>query len=300
MLLRMKVLLNAFKILGLCPMSINKSGKNDMFFKYSSLGTFYNICLIIFHLLSVLYFILFLDKNKISYHRRHAVATISNSCIYLSYLVVTIIALEFTLKQNTCVKLGNELHDLNTSLMNLESKYRKKRNLEVKQVAIVGVNMFLWTTMMANEFFFINPEILVYYICEYIGCMIISWVCVQYVWILILLTGIMETVNELFSKFQNNTYRQMQVVNLQDFCLKLHETAQKISNFYSVTMVGCITKIFYGITIDVYYIIRPAVSNKPIASSLSDLSSAMWLVMNLLSLSMVTFFVTTFDTEVFY
>lgn len=296
----------------------NPKRKNNLF-KYSLFGTLYNCGFISTYLSFLAYFTYFYEQDGLS-NRKHMVAAMSNFCIYLSFAVVFLVHFETTRHQKTAIEIGNDLYFVDFSLTKFERVDYKREHVTKTQVRFVLFEVMFCLAMIINDFYLIGPEFETFLI--YFSSLAINIVFAQYVWVLILLNGMMIKLNNNLKKFSeqfffeeifaidgiknsrslittNKTLVEMKLKLLRDLCLKVQEISMKLNDFYSSIMLGCVSKTFYAIVADAYYVVRPRISSGKInVGSFNDISSFLWFSLNVVSLVIVTHHVTKTTKQV--
>lgn len=313
------ILYRCFKFLGLAPMSAATSGKvllmtvyrENSLFEFSYYGSAYNLCLLIVASTIVCYFIYTESENAVvSVTKHYTVPAISYLCIFSSFSLVFVALIKLALQQRYLVKLGNELHVINCALTRLDRNYMERDGLVFKQSVIVLLNISIFTCIRIADFFCNNRPLESF--CIYMLGIIASWIVLQYVCIVIVIKAMTRCINFKFKRLGNdcateeiciletkpNYQKIVEAIYLKDLCLKLRKVTSKITEFYSLLMLGCIFKTFCYIIIELYYLIRPAVLGRSILLSPNDVASSLWLCLDTYSLILITYYVTETQKDV--
>lgn len=300
-----------FKILGLAPLSYTSN--NSTTFKYSYLGTFYNI----FLLVSVISWAIYLRTNQadtveseVESEKRYTVTGLDYTGIYSLFFAVTVTHIVFSVYQTTLVRVANRLY-----LIVMELK--KLLNVDVsltKQKWLLGSNCVIYSVMILNDCFAkVNP--LMKETCIYVLTIIMSWMVTQYICVVILLQNMLNELNrkfmincsdsrlfaekKSFSIMKNkSSWKLERFMSLRNIFLEIVEIAGEISKVYSFPILAWMCKTFFYVVFDAYYIVRPLVFRRDIVTNLQDVSAVLWLLMDMFFLTSATFSITKASREV--
>lgn len=308
-----KILFMFFKLIGLLPIAILKNrtvkSRGKKLFKCSVVGNIYNSVLLM-ALSGLMFYYSYIqdDIEKTPMLRRYTEPLISNISIYSSFLVVFITIAWFSFNQKVAVDIGNELYTIDSILSKFNNFYKEKLVVK-RQKFIILFNITIWIIIRIVDFFGENLEFEI--LCLYITSITISYIVIQYVCVVMLMQGMLRTINLKFESLASNQgifmiddVKKILTVNrftsLRDSCLKLYELSSKISRYYSLPILGCVAKIFCFIVIDLYYLIRPLVFGRAIVASPNGLASILWLCIDGICLFIMTHYVTKAQEDVRY
>lgn len=183
------------KTIGLAPISWRKNFSLKTRFKTSKIGTIHNIVLLILYALTHLYFVL---KQVLPSSEKRVFFTLNNIFIITSFSIIFSTVLIFTLNQQNTVKFCNELVEICQLLEIFNRDYmRNKFDFKLKKLVCYVVlcclflpigNALTDTMEMSLVLILINDSM-------------ISWIIVQYVWVVALMRAVVETINDQFRNF---------------------------------------------------------------------------------------------------
>lgn len=231
------------KIIGLAPISWHRNSSLRNPFETSPQCKIYNLVLVILYILVHVYFIL----NEIfSLTDDYEIFSLNHIFIAISSLVVLCTFLNFTLKQQTAAQFCNELDEIDQWL-EVFNRHYKNEKFDAKLKLLISCNMFccLWFpigNVVAGDFN-INLRLIVF------NDSIISWIIIQYVWIVALMHAMAGTINDQFRNFHEDLKTTSQEVK---FCnsISFHEVGVDIDNYHSMRRRSALN-LWYWINIHI-------------------------------------------------
>ncbi|THK33157.1 gustatory receptor 68a-like [Diachasma alloeum] len=152
-----KFVLLTFRLLGLAPMTISKSQASDhwnpkrkitkLTFSWSRLGTAYNLILILGFLMECyrqipkIMTIDAVDKTTLSQMYRNSIITCANT-------LLIILLLTFCLRQRKIIKIGNQIVEIDSTLVGLRGIYQLKPG-KTYILLVLGLNLILNVLLIA-------------------------------------------------------------------------------------------------------------------------------------------------------
>lgn len=307
-----------FKIFGLATMSLTmyskkKNTKLKTLFVYSYHGTMYNIIFIILLIVAGVYKIYHCitkleDESKMNL----AIDFFSN---FIVYAVSVVVLFKYVIGQSLAIKIGNALFTGDAIMKKFDNRY-KETSIVAHQTFVLLFDGAIWITIVVVGLFVdITPEDT---ILTDIPNFIINCLVMQYVLVIIFIYGMMKTINDQFNKYvcyasskillrkiqriytlEIFTVEMEKITTLRELCLNLYDISNDVSNFYSIPILICITKLFFSILLNAYFFIKPSIIGKNIITSVSDVWSLCWLSLDTFSLLVLTQSITTMINEVF-
>lgn len=305
------------KITGLAPLSFLKNSGAKSPFKFSTKGTIYNVFFLTFYTVLHLGFV-FYDTLLGAYPSDVILFTLTNFFILITFLIVFITISTLILRQKEVINICDELYEIHRSLETCEEAYLQKK-MGTKLKSLIQVNIFLSIFFPISN---THHEVIMALI--FFNVALVSFVIMQYVWIVAVMVTMIETINEQFRKIDtsnkitvetsNNSSistnasdmdfnifstRLVRIEVLQEVFLKLMKATADFDRFYSFVMLVCIIKIFFSILVNLFSMINSALKEqRPVIVTLINLIEVLWLSWDIFLLLLVTYFGTKLASEV--
>lgn len=291
-----KITANLFKLVGLVPMSTKFSlflkFERGNPFQFSIFGMTYNCVFLTFLIIIHAYFFM-------SYKIDYGSSTLSLGYIYvcMTFLIIFIVVAQGVIKQRSAVALANGLYENCIDIINFDGNPRKLGGANAR-IFVGTTTSIIW--MVLTMVFIYEQKHSLFLTLIYSNSAVITAILVQYVWVVILLRSMIERINEIFTKIfkHGKSGIESRILSLRDACIRSHELSTKVSDYFSLPLLGCMCKIFCAVVFDIYYFIKHAMQDgimNPII-----LPTVIWLVLDVFSLLVVTNYVTSTVKEVRY
>lgn len=184
------------KLSGLAPMSWLKNPSNTNFFEVSSNGMIYNVVLLSLSMISHLYFIFGGIVEETS--NADVGFALANFVVLVSFSICSITIFTFILKQGLATDVCNQLCRIHQLIRIFNEDYRKKK-VDTKQKSVVMFAIICCCTVTTFHFLLYGFSLGDVFV--FVDSTLACWIAVQYVWIIILMHGMIEVVNEQFQNF---------------------------------------------------------------------------------------------------
>lgn len=188
------------KIMGLAPMSLLKNPSRRFLFHTSFQNVICNITILSVYILIHLYCIFFQDLFKSE--AEDMILILNDYFIIISFLITTLTVVVFTLKRQVVTDICNEFYEIIQVLQHFdELEHKKKANLIIKFLIAsnfcCGCLVIIWCFLLYGT----DLNLLFVVIDDYL----VTWIVVQYVFIIVIMTVIIKTINDRFRSFYRNT-----------------------------------------------------------------------------------------------
>lgn len=206
------------KLAGLAPMSWLKNPSTRKFFEFSSNGMIYNVVILIFHFIIHSYFIFGAAPPEDVHGLRLALFSFF---IIIAASVMFITILTFVLKQGMATDVCNELYQIHQLIEIFDKDYRKKK-VDTRQNYLTAFGIFSCFYFPIFQSLTGGIDLTVIFLV--LDETMVSWIAIQYVWTVILMHGMIQTINEQFKNFDKTT--------------KLVISEARLQNSFSIQKIG--------------------------------------------------------------
>lgn len=311
-----------FKFFGLAPITINKVTKKNrrskvkiitLICSHSWIGIIYNIILSIYSLLMICFLTSFLlyTTTDIAIDTSFTLALFVGCNIF-----VMTTSLIYVLRQRTIVLIINQLFYVDTILFGQLINICQHKTAKYKQIIMFILYITATIVVFTTQMFRSRDEQL--WLITFIPTFFLSWIMLQYAFIIIYLEKMFKRLNkslELFTNsdnvdkyFQNAIFHVSKILNntmLKDIiCMRtahsmLHEISKKIADFYSTPIIFAISSSYLLLIYNVYDCITTILlSTKAPPQILVIINACFWIIIAALPIIFLTSSITELITEV--
>lgn len=258
------------KILGLSPWSLNTTQKNPKnsrvsnSYKFSCLGSFYNILLIMMAVLTLVYV---LKTNNLSKDSPEIIFSIVlvQCMIYFSFVWFIVFIAILTIRQKTMILILNQLKDVDERLQKCAFfKIDNSNTIHVIFITNLVISLIFIIIYSFYHKIYVVPVLL-------FPILITNWIIFQYSMLLDTITKRFKSINSTLAKlgdiknYENSTNTLSvtkisllrgslfyDIVNLKLAYIKLCEISQSVSDFLGLTILHGIVYVGQASTIILY------------------------------------------------
>lgn len=297
-----------YKFLGLFPMNLRISPEQYSL-AFSPIGIIYNICFLLVFITCNIYYFFYHLPNVDNSSEGKAISVLPRFFLALNCVIISTIVLKITFSQKFGVDIGNELI---RSYLFISSfgEHVQKLDINKSQILVVVSELLIWSTKYIYQYWISEPwNSALEMTALYFGGILIHAMFVQFVCAVILMRDIIKTINGNFELARKIVFDRNQesllydektvgnILSLRDAGLHFYGVTSKVSDYFSLMMLGCVLEFFSGIIIDLYYIFkRTAIGGWSIETI--EPSTILWMASDTFVLIMITHYVTSLIIEV--